>query len=408
MSKKRQQKQKTRQERIRIEKHNSAIRSLFPGFSFYNEHLVDKELVNIVKKACESINYNIFFNGRGNFTFFAIDFLKAMKKLGFNMAYRETVEQNSMDDNGEVVRNKTGWVARKINKYLATILNCVGLLIVDSDSEKLFDYWPEQGFRLIFTKETIGVVFQRLTKSIHEGKTTFSHSVPMIVEESNKKLKVRFTKHAIDRIIDRFTAGDNENRTYIRYVSIYEFLLYSKCKLTQGLKFDASLKKFEPYLQFYFPTELDVFFMYNELDENPYALQALNGSKDIYFDKETHSVKKPFNVYLNCLGSPSVFTDDNSITCITCLIPGQYPSPESKLLTKKNVKNIPIQDKIRHNFFGKVEIRTDDFIDAINFFRDNGMPQVFLGDSINTLHYCNIPQYYPRPIDIPEYTRQVI
>ena len=408
MSKKRQEKQKQRQERIRIEKHNSSIRSLFPSFSFYNEHLVDKDLVNIVKKACDSINYNVFFNGRGNFTVFAIDFLKAMKKFGFNHAYTETVEQNSVDENGDIVRNKTGWVARKINKYLATILNCVGLLVVDSQSEKIFDYWPEQGFRLIFTKETIGVVFQRLTKSIHDGKTTYSYSVPMTVDTSSKKLKVRFTKHAIDRIIDRFSAGDDENRSYIRYVSIYEFLLYSKCKLNKGLRYDSTLKQFEPYLQFYFPTELDVFFMYNELDDDPYHLNSLNGDSNAYFDRTTKSVRKPFNVYLNCLGSPCVIGDDNSVTCITCLIPGQYPSPETKLLTRKNVKNIPVQDKIRHNFFGKVVIRTDDFLDAIQFFNDNGMPQVFLGDAINTSHYCNIPQYYPRPIDIPEYTRETM
>ena len=408
MSKKRQSKQKLRQERIRIEKHNSAIRNLFPGFSFFNEHLVDKELVNIVKKACSSINYNIFFNGKGNFTVFAIDFLKFMKKLGFNYAYKETVEQNSTDENGDVVRTKTGWIARKINKYLATILNCVGLLIVDSDSEKLFDYWPEQGFRLIFTSETIGVVFQRLTKSVHENKVTYSHSVPMLVNESNKKFKVCFTKHAIDRIIDRFTAGDHENRSYIRYVSIYEFLLYSKCKLTKGLRYDAATRDFESYLQFYFPTELDVFFMYNELDENPYEMKSFNGDQDAYFNRQTKSVKKPFNVYLNCLGSPCVVGEDNSITCITCLIPGQFPSPEARLLTKKNVKNVAMQDKIRHTFFGKVVIRTDDFLDAIQFFSDNGMPQVFLGDPVNNSLNCNIPQYYPKPIDIPEYTRQTI
>ena len=80
MSKNKQAKQKARQERLRIEKHKSSIRSLYPSIIYFNENVVSKEFVQLVKKEVEKLDYEKFVKRLSAFEQ-VLKFLKIMKKI---------------------------------------------------------------------------------------------------------------------------------------------------------------------------------------------------------------------------------------------------------------------------------------------------------------------------------------
>lgn len=409
MSKNKQAKQKARQERLRIEKHKSSIRSLYPNIIYFNENVVSKEFVDLVKKEVAKLDYEKFVKRLAAFEQ-VLKFLKVVKKIGFLGAYQVLFENEQLLMADKIKTPHTGWIARQGNKFVYSFLMVVGTEIIYDKNAEFFKFWPEQGFRLVYMNDSIAVVFQRITKTVtDDNRTLFSPMLPLKTTLNDKNYKVCFTKHAIDRIIDRFTQEAGDYNMYVKYVIIYEFLLHCCPKLTTSLKYNSMQKQNEPYLQFYFPTELDPFASAKKLDKNPINMLPLLKESAPFIDYKNKKVLRPFNVFFNCLGSPCAIEEEHErIVCITCLLPGHFPSPESILLTKKNVNNVQMQDKVRHAFFGKVHGKSDDCVNALRFFHANGRHQMFLGEPINKNHPCNITQFYMKPADIPEYVRSAI
>ena len=409
MNKSKQNKQKARQERLRIEKHKSSIRSLYPNIIYFNENVVSKEFAELVKEEVAKLDYEKFVKRLATFEQ-VLKFLKVMKKIGFLGSYQVLFENELLLMADKVKTPNTGWIARHVNKFVYSFLMVVGTEIIYDKRNEFFKFWPEQGFRLVYMNENIAVVFQRITKTVtDDNQTLFSPMLPLKTNHNNKNYKVCFTRHAIDRIIDRFTQEAGDYNMYVKYVSIYEFLLHCCPKLTSSLKYDAIKRQNEPYLQFYFPTELDPFASAKKLDKHPTNMQSLQKDSLPFIDYKNKKVLRPFNVFFNCLGSPCAIDEEHErIICITCLLPGHFPSPESILLTKKNITDVKKQDKIRHAFFGKIHGKSEDYVDALRFFHANGKHQMFLGEPINKKHPCNITQFYMKPADIPEYVRSTI
>lgn len=407
MSKARDQKRKQREERVRIQKHKESIRNLFPSFVFINEHVVDARLVSIIKKTLEDVDFeSLLRNLNVNYEEY-LDFLKDISKYGFKNAYLLMCHKlfpQTKTSPREIQKNY-GYIMRQMNKMIYSILVLYGNYIIFHNPKEIKSFWPEQGFRLVYFQNKIGVVFQKLVKVTNNfGYCEISHIKPMKFMQKDKEFTVKFSNHAIERIIDRFgdTFKHDNEYGYQRYVGIYEFFIYSKISFGKSLKLLKDNKKREPYIQFYYPVELDVWCIQQKIDENLENLSSLDGFSPYYDEEKKHI--RPFNVYIKVLGSPCYLSwNMGKVFAITSLLPGHYPTPEHKLFSKDRVSDRKLQERLKNEFYGKMHLKSEQYLEAMKFFHHNGLPQVFMEAPINRTNDMCFPQYYQLFRDIPEY-----
>jgi hypothetical protein len=408
MGRQEDKKKRDREERKRLEKHKSSIRNIYPSFTFLNEHIVDKNLVKLVIEAAEKIDYEEIrrsipaeFDG-------IREFLKNLQKFGFMTAYHmlsETLFPPNITE--EDKRSNSGWIVRRANKLVTLLLINIGDNILKYRHDEIASFWPYQGFRLIYTHATIGIIFQRMIKTkSDDGSFLHQHIASQHIIHNKKKINISFTHHAMERIIDRFTdpSKTGTRHYYTRYVGLYEFFIYSKFRFVKSLKFLKSKGETEPYLQFYFPIELDYWSMKQNLEVNLQDLTNLSGENP-YFDKgDSGRVLKPFQVYTTCVGCPcAIEWETGRAICITSLIPGYYPSPEHQAFKKNKVTSKKKQEELRHRFFGTLHMKSDGYLEALRFFHDNGFPQIFLEEPVNNKNSLYVPQLYAYQSEIPDF-----
>lgn len=399
-------KKKQREERLRLEKHKASIRSLYPAITFHNEHIVDKEFVLLIKEAASKIEFDLVRSSFPAHMEGMRDFLKNLQKFGFYYAYQVLSDELFPQFQGQDRKTYSGWIVRKANQIVTIVLWTIGNCMVDEFYQKIADYWPDQGFRLIYSENTIGIVFQRMIRSQSaEGHLVFNHLASQKVDIKGKKYNVCYTRHALDRIIDRFAEPErqSEGNYYSRYVGIYDLLIYSKYKFVKGIKYLKEKGMNEPYLQFYFPIELDVWALQQNLDVDYTKLTNLDGGNP-YFDSETKKVVKAFQVYTTCVGCPCVIDESaGKVICITSLIPGHYPSPEHNVFQKKKVTNVRLQEELRHRYFGSLHMKSDGYLEALKFFHENGYPQIFVDEPANKKNRLFVPHLYGFQSEIPDF-----
>jgi len=405
MSRATDRKKKQREERLRLEKHRSSIRSLYPAITFHNEHIVDKEFVNLIKEATSKIQFDIIRNDLPDHKEGIKEFLKNFQKYGFYHAYHLLSNDLLPEYVGLDRKAYSGWIVRKANQMVTVILWAVGDLIVQNYYDKIASFWPDQGFRLIYSDNAIGVVFQRMIRSHNaEGQLVFQHLASQKIDIKGKKYSICYTRHALDRMIDRFAEPLEhcDGNYYSRLVGIYDLLIYSKFKFVNGIKYKKDLGKAEPYLQFYFPMEIDIWAIQKDLEVDFSKLSNLAGENP-YFDSSL-KVTKPFQVYTTCVGCPCVIDESaGKVICITSLIPGHYPSPEHNIFFKKKVTNVKLQEDLRHRYFGSVHMKSDGYLEALKFFHENGYPQIFLEEPANKKNPLFVPYLYGYQSEIPDF-----
>ena len=407
MSKSKEQKKKQREERIRLQKHKDSIRSLFPSFVFVNEHVVDPNLVALVKKTLADIDFESFLCNLNVSHEPYIDFLKDIQKYGFQNAYLNMCHKLFPQTKASPREMQTnfGFIVRQMNKMVYSILVLYGNYIIFHNIKEIKAFWPFQGFRLVYFQNKIGIVFQSLVRMPNEfGFNDVSHIKPMKFKQKEKEFTVRFSNHAIERIIDRFgdTFKHDNEYGYQRYVGIFEFFIYSKISFGRSLKFMRDGIKREPYIQFYYPIELDVWCIQQNIDKNLENLTSLDGFNPYHDDEKKHI--RPFNVYMKVLGSPCKLSwKMGKVLAITCLLPGHYPTPEHELFSKYQVSDRKLQEKFKNYFYGKMHVKSEEYLDAMRFFHNNGLPQIFMEEPINRTNDMCFPHYYQLFRDIPEF-----
>lgn len=405
MSKKDLSKRKQREERIRIAKHKEAINNLYPKFIFINEQFVDKNLINLVKNACQSVDFeNVIQQLPVAVKLYFSNFLKNIVKTNFKIAYFQLMNDiRPKDWTDEHFSNFNGWLSKEANKLVHLMLIIIGDFVLNQNYDKIMQLWPDQGFRLTFVGNQLAVVFQRLVKQQNTNGQQIISPLKGIKVANKKKtieFQVYFTKHSIERIIDRFNFSKTSNERYSKYVALYEFFVYSK------VKFRKSLRDKEPFIQFYFPIELDCFTMTKNICDMPLeTLTDIHSNKNPFINSDS-TVTKNFNIYTTCLGCPAVINfSERKLICITALVPGYFPTPEHKLLLASKTTDRKLQEKIRHRFYGSVHMKSDEFLEALKFFHENGKNQVFIEQPPNQTNLLSIGQYYEKPSDLPEHHR---
>lgn len=405
MGRQEDRKKKEREERKRLEKHKSSIRSLYPAFTYLNDHIVDKNLVKLIMESAQKVDFEeIRQNIPAEYDGIR-EFLKNLHKYGFLNAYQMLTETLFPPNSTEKYKkDNSGWIVRRANKLVTILLINLGDHILRQNHDEIASFWPNQGFRLIYTHATIGIVFQRMLKTKgDDGNFLFQPIHTQHVEWNNRKINVSYTHHALERLIDRFTDPSKTDRHYYtRYVGLYEFFIYSKYRFVKGLKILKEKGETEPYLQFYFPIELDYWAMQQDFEVDLHTLTNLNGENPFYEDKT--KVIRPFQVYTTCVGCPCAINEySGRVICITSLIPGHYPSPEHQVFRKNKVTSKKQQEELRHRYFGTVHMKSDGYLEALKFFHENGYPQLFLEEPVNKKNPLYLPQLYAYQSEIPDF-----
>jgi hypothetical protein len=397
-------KKKERAERIRIQKHKESINNLYPSFNFVNDHIVDKKLVDLVKDSIKKIDFEkllkeVPVDVRINF-----EFLKEFQKYNFIFAFKDLTNK-ILNGNPEMAKKYgNGFVDVEANKIIYSILLYVGEAIFENNKDTIKNFWPDQGFRLVYSNNAITVVFQRLIRKQNgDGRVIYSHLVPKKVVHQRKEYNIYFTLHSIKRIIERFT--DNSELTgqftYTNYAGVYEFFIYSRTKIIKSQKYDRNTNDAEPFIQFYYPMILDIYFMNNLQDVIVNDIKNFSGENP--FEQGISSVKEKL-MYTTCIGSPCVFNSEtNGVIAITGLVPGFFPTPENAILTKKKVTSKLLQEKLRHFFYGKVHMKSKDYMEALQFFHLNGCQQFFIDEPPCKVKLFISPQFYEFQSEIPEF-----
>jgi hypothetical protein len=385
------QKKKEREERLRKQRHFESVRNLYPQFCFVNEHICDPDYVNIVKNAVKDINFQTFkFHDSHDYVYH--EFLKNIVKHGFKPAFfmaagvtefahkisRMDVRSGTkylMSEDPEVVefnKRASNFASQHENLLIAIGDN----ILFSKGKEGLFKYWPNQGFRICFVDDRICFVFQRINKTQHNNNTCYHYMVPNKIKWNNKEYEMYFTHHAMQRIIKRFS--NRGKSSYCSFILLYEFFNNMRHKIA----FHAGGRQF---VQFYFPVFSKLLPTVKKIVESEKDLCSIHGH--IVEDTEKR------DVYVKCFSSP-LDVDKNIITIITALLPGYHPTPESHTFTSPGIKNMKEKDRFRHLYFSEVDITSDDYVDAFQFFHNNGVSQVFVEKSSKETNPFRIRNFF--------------
>ncbi len=385
------QKKKEREERLRKQKHFESVRGLYPQFSFVNEHICDRDYVDIVKKAVKDINFQTFkFHDAHDDIYH--EFLKNIVKFGFKPAFfmaagieefahkisRMDVKKGTqflMSEEPEVVEfnKRASNFASQHEKLLLAIGDNI---LFSKGKDGLFKYWPNQGFRLCFVDNKICFVFQRINKIESDGNTCYQYMIPNKLKWHSKEYDMVFTHHAMSRIIQRFS--NRGKSSYCSFILLYEFFN----NLKYNLAFHAGGRRF---IQFYFPVFSKLLPVVKNIVEKEPELKSIHGNVIPNTEKR--------DVYVKCFSSPMDFKD-NIATIITALLPGYHPTPESYMYSSPGIKNMKEKDRFRHLYFSEVDITSDDYVDAFQFFHNNGIQQVFVEKSVKETNPFRIRNYF--------------
>jgi hypothetical protein len=152
--------------------------------------------------------------------------------------------------------------------------------------------------------------------------------------------------------------------------------------LKYNLAFHAGGRRF---IQFYFPVFSKLLPVVKNIVEKEPELKSIHGNVIPNTEKR--------DVYVKCFSSPMDFKD-NIATIITALLPGYHPTPESYMYSSPGIKNMKEKDRFRHLYFSEVDITSDDYVDAFQFFHNNGIQQVFVEKSVKETNPFRIRNYF--------------
>lgn len=393
------QKKKDREERLRKERHFQQCRSLYPQFAFVNEHVCTAGYVNLVKDLVSKIDFQkLKFPIKDEQLYFT--FLKNVQKFGYKYAFGQAAdcidfmskivsmsrkaadEYMLSDEDSEVKRfyKNTSDFVQKHDELLAQLGNNI---IMSQGNNNFLDFHPEQGFRIAFVRDQICFIFQRLYNKCIEYNNVIHYMIQNQVEFGSKKYNLFFTRHAIDRIVQRFSK--NGKTDYKFYSLLYKFFNYMKCRMHHY--------RGQAYIQFYYPCIRAL---------EPTVKKIINQDEKVFnLDGEEYDKSQGFQVYVKCFLSPVKIYGDN-IFAITALLPGYDGTPEWEVLQKNARENMKVRDKVRHLYFTEVDWCSPEYAEAIEFFHHNKQRQIFFEEPIPCWNPFNLRNYYDHEKQIEE------
>lgn len=397
------QKKKEREERIRKDRHFQSCRNLYPQFAFVNEHVCTTGYVNIVRNLVAKIDFQkLKFPSQDEDLFF--NFLRNVQKYGYKQAFgmaancidfmkkivsmpRKAADEYFMSG-AEDVKQFYQRTKQFVNKH-DDLLACLGNNIIMAQGHNNFvDFHPEQGFRISFVRDKICFIFQRIYNKCIEYNNYYHYMIPNKVEFGTKKYNLYFTKHALDRIVQRFSKDGKTN--YGFYSLLYTFFTAMKCRIKHN--------RGHAYIQFYFPCIRAL---------EPTVLDIIARNKTGYnIDGQEFNKSNGFQVYLKCFASPIEIHGDN-VFVITALLPGYQGTPEFHLVQKNPTKNMKLHDRIRHMYFSEVDWCSDDYAEAFRFFHDNNQRQIFFEEPLFCWNPFSLRNYYDHEKQIEDLVSKI-
>ena len=400
MNKQKVKKKKEREERLRKEKHFAVTRSLYPNFVFVNEQVCSPTYVSLVKKIVQSINFQKFEFSHENAHVLDL-FLKNIKKYGYKQAFG--VASKNLDfmqrlsglstKDIEIILSRGGIdvddyyergcaFAKKHSQFIIELGNNI---VNGVNKDEFMRYYPEQGFRICFYRNEICIVFQRLYLEQFEYKTFYRYMVPNYIKHKKRTMQIYFTKHSIERLLQRFSKNASDN--YFMYILLYEFFQKSKYRI----EYFCNRK---PFIQAFCPC----------INSHENAARDIVAESSKYFNTQGQEITEIDNkdVYIKCFSSPVEFLDDK-VFIITALLPGYHPTPEANVLNQPTIHNMRKRDKIRHIYFSEVDWYSEDYIEAFRFFHEAGINQIFLEDEQEFGNPFGIQNYYEKKEQMPDF-----
>lgn len=392
-----QAKKKLREERIRRERHLSAIRSLYPPFEFINEHLVSPEYAKAVRRAVAAINFQKFeFSGDNDFFH---GFLKQITKIGYKGAYIEAaglapfLERFANYSRESLEKNGVNYLKDKENRaFIAKgeefaslherMVLELGDNILNSDKEMFVRSYPEYGFRICMVGSRIGIVFQRIFTHFDVSGKYHQYMLPGSVERFGKRFNIVFKAHALERIRERYSSCGTEN--YGSYVLLYEFFQHFRTRVVKINGYD--------FVQFYIP-------MFRKLDAVAEHIVATDPNLTLI---DGSRPKGECNMYLKAFMSPFDCVDSN-MHMITALLQGFHPTREFYWFSEPSIEHMKLKDKVRQWFFGKLDLNSPEFHESLKIFHEHVEPQLFFEPAKTCRNPFGIRNYYDATSHIPDH-----
>ena len=358
------QKRKQREIRLRKEKHLIQAREAYPKFIFVNEGVVSPEFARGVREAVRKIDL-----GRVRFEYqnqLAHFYLRGLAKDGHQVAVPETMHKiTEMSGIGLTPKQiiRAGAVGGKVLSRFAGLFASVHSLMVGQiremifrqDSTRFLGWFPEMGFRVCTVGRDLAVVFQRV-HCVEGGKgKLWEFMIPQHVQFGPRKYRVAYTRHAWERISQRFIRQLPGQEAYPGH----DFFLLGKLRpiAISGQRL----------IQYYYPVQIGS-------NQAPWPGEVEGVDYPTIDGRECKSAIS--FVYAKAFCAPIGF-DGDRVVLTTALSVGYHPTPESALLGNPPEDKAEEAATIRHDFVGDICLRSPEYMRGIHFFHANGIPQVF-------------------------------
>lgn len=352
----------------------------YPSLSIIGGDNVDAKIISSIKKTYRNIIFMIDSKKKNETELILCEFLKHIKKYNF---HTQKNSRETVDKFWEIYKPKAGWILNEIYKnlkdkdndklgfFLAAVHSTITMLTNQMFKQcNLINIMPDTFMLCSLYKDNVMVRFKSMTSKATPSGRIYKHKKNMMVD--GKEYELWFTKHAIERIMQRVANFD-----VMKIVA--EFMHHAHFEF-------SGFGKFQHLLCAYLATPISGSVILEVDDDIP----TMNG----------HEPKDVISKYLYF---PFVI-DENKIVCKSGLIPGFYGTPEfllrqsieknnvtykgskvnlnEPLLTKNGLEIIPckiVKDFYEKNCDGQM-VNTNDFHFISYIFHRLDMPQYYMGE----------------------------
>jgi hypothetical protein len=347
-------------------KHQDSILNLYPHFLYHNERAVAPEFIDLVKTNIAGFNPHTCKSAGFEF---CKKFLKTFRRKGLFVACDEYIKNNNYGcmQHKKIYHGKSTPI--DYNVAIGIMIRVLGNALFEHIGiDKLNKYLPFSGFRIVFTRRFIGIVFTGMVqiKTINDKQqqVLYSFNRSAAVNIAGKSCEVWFTKHSILRLVERFSS--EKTLTYEKYNYLYFALNHMVVK--------SNVNKSGTYIvDVFLPCTLD-----GSINLEDYDNEADKELAKSFIEKFFESGKTTFQKFF----SFPVISNGNRLILKTCLLPGFFGTKENEF-----VKSLPLDSPIYKFFNCDVErhnILSPDYQKIQILFSAHGYEQFFKDDLIQT------------------------
>jgi hypothetical protein len=347
-------------------KHQDSILNLYPHFLYHNQRAVAPDFIDLIKTGiavfnpttCKSAGFE-----------YCKKFLKTFRRKGLFVACDEYIKNNTYAcmQHKKIYHGKSTPI--DYNSTICIMIRILGNALFEHIGiDNLNKYLPFSGFRIVFTRRFIGVIFTGMVqiKTINDKQqqVLYSFNRSASVNISNKSYEVWFTSHSISRLVERYSS--DKKLTYEKYNYLYFALNHMVVK--------SSMNKSGTHIvDVFLPCTIGVLSsMSNEYSAKEKELA--DSFIEEFFEEGKTTYQKFFSFPVIC--------DGNRLILKTSLVPGFFGTPENEL-----VKRLPLDSeayKFFNSDFDMQGVLSFEYQKIQILFQSKGYMQFFKDDLIQT------------------------